>query len=142
LIYFDTTYIVRLYFEDLGWEKVRQLADTDQIVCSMHGRAETVAAFHRKLREGGISQSDLSLLLRQFESDSKAGSFLWLPVSTTIVDSIVSVFARLPANVALRAADAMHLSCASENRLRDIYSNDVRLLAAAAHFGLSGRDVI
>lgn len=58
------------------------------------------------------------------------------------MDRLQKVFATLPATIFLRAADAMHLACASCNELPEIYSNDARLLEAAPHFGLRGVNLI
>ena len=142
MIYFDTSYVARLYFEDPGWEKVRALAGTDQLACCIHGRAETIAAFHRKFREGAINSRDLATLLRQFDSECELGAFRWLPLSEAVISRLTRVYASLPATVVLRAADGLHLACASENGFKQVHSNDVRLLASASHFGLAGVDVI
>ena len=142
MIYFDTSYVARLYFEDPGWEKVRALAETDRLACCIHGRAETVAAFHRKFREGTVTSGDLVTLLRQFDRECELGAFRWLPLSEAVISRLTRVYASLPATVLLRAADALHLACAFENGLKQVYSNDIRLLASAGHFGLASVNVI
>jgi predicted nucleic acid-binding protein len=142
LIYLDSTYLVRLYFEEPGYEQVRRLAASDTVVCAQHGRAEVISAFHRKLRERAITAALYRSALEQFFDEVRGGAFRWLPLSEVVFERIESVYVKLPANIFLRAADALHLSVAAENGLPEIYSNDTKLLAAARHFALVGVDVI
>ncbi|HKB89278.1 MAG TPA: type II toxin-antitoxin system VapC family toxin [Opitutaceae bacterium] len=142
MIYFDTSYLVHLYFEDEGYERVRELAVTDHIACAWHGQAEAIAAFHRKLREGAIRKTHYRALMQQFAADNKAGAVVWLPTGAEVLEKIGSVYAELPGNVYLRAADALHLATAALHGYKSIYSNDSHLLAAAEHFDLIGQNVV
>jgi len=142
MLYFDTSYIVRLYWDDPGFQPVRDLAATDAIVCCLNGRAETVSAFHRKRREGRLTQAQLATVITLFERECAAGAITWLPLSPAVVDRLLRVYVRLPATVSLRAADAIHLACAAENQLAAVYSNDQALLQAASYFGLTARNII
>ena len=142
MLYFDTSYLVRLYTRDSGWEKVRALGATDNVACCVHGQVEAVAAFHRKFREGAINRKELSELQAEFDRDCMDAAFNWLPLSPAVVERVIRTHSCLPATVYLRAADAMHLACAAENALKEVYSNDTRLLAAATHFHLKGTNII
>jgi predicted nucleic acid-binding protein len=142
MLYLDTSYIVRLYTKDPGWEKVRALAASDHVACCIHGQAETAAAFHRKFRERSLSPKELGTLLAEFSKDSNVGAFRWLPFTPAVVARLVSTYAGLPPQVALRAADGVHLACAAEAGFTKVYSHDARLLAAAVHFGLRGENII
>ncbi len=142
MIYFDASCLVRLYYKDHGFEEVRHLATTDAIACAQHGQAEVVAALHRKCREGSLTTKAYRVVLEQFGADVKADAFRWFALSQTFLDRVRASFNRLPAEIFLRASDAIHLVSASENSFRLIYSNDRNLLASAPHFGLRGIDVI
>ena len=142
MLYWDTSYLVRLHTRDPGWEKVRALAGTDSLVCCRHGQAEAVAAFHRKFRERAINATELGQLLAEFDRDCKAGAVDWLPLSTTVIERLVTTYKGLPATIHLRAADAMHLACAADNSFKEIYSNDIRLLGGAPFFGLEGINIL
>lgn len=138
MIYLDTSYLVRLYFEDAGFAAVRELAAADHVGCATHGQAEMLAAFHRKLREGAITPKSYQALLSQFEADREAGAFHWLPAGPEVLERIGAVYAGLPRTVYLRGADALHLATAVANGFKAVYSNDAHLLAAAPHFKLKG----
>jgi predicted nucleic acid-binding protein len=142
VIYFDTSYLVRLYYDDPGADKVRVLAASDNVACAAHGKAEMIAAFHRKLRERVISQSSYAALLGQVRAHDKAGAFQWLSAGAEIYGRIAEVYVRLPATIFLRAADALHLATAAHAGFQCVYSNDAHLLAAATYFEIEGRNSI
>lgn len=142
MIYFDTSYLVRLYYQDAGADAVRALAATDHVACAAHGQAEMMAAFHRKLREGAIRTAAYAALMGQVRAHIDAGAFQWLAQDGEIFLRIRHVYQKLPTAVFLRAADAIHLATAAESEFRIVYSNDGHLLAAAKYFGIEGRNVI
>src|SRR3982751_1639602 len=142
MIYFDASYLVRLYYNDRGYEKLRHLASSDSLACAQHGQAEVIAALHRKYREGSLTRTLYQSVLQQFAEDIDNDGFSWLPLSPSVLERVRAEFDRLPRRNFLRASDALHLAIARENGFRQLYSNDKSLLAAASHFGLRGVDVL
>jgi predicted nucleic acid-binding protein len=142
VIYFDTSYLVRLYYQDADWEKVRRLAAQDNVACAWHGQAELLAAFHRKLRDKDILPAHYKALIDQFAADDRGGAFHWLPLAQETLARVSGVYRSLPGGVFLRGADALHLAAAACQGFKVIYSHDKHLLSAATHFGLEGRDIV
>lgn len=142
-LFFDATYIVKLHWREPGSTEVfAETATADEIVCSLHGRAEFYSVGLRKVRESLATAAAVAGVFSQFNADIAAGDIRLLPLTDAILDRVESVFATAPASTYLRAADAIHLATAAENGFREIYSNDKHLLAAAPLFGLCGVNVI
>lgn len=141
--YYDTAYLLKMFRPEPGADAVRAHAATvDVLVCSLHGRAELIAAAHRKIREGSATHAHLDALLAQITADEAAGALHWLPITDAHLARVETVFRGAAATVYLRAADALHLASAAEAGFAEIYSNDRHLLASAPLFGLRGVNVI
>ena len=142
MIFFDTTYLVRLYLDEPGAAPVRALAKTLPIVSSWHAQAELLCTFHRAFREGRLDLEGYQAQRSQFYSDQAASAFKWLPISAPTLARLDLMLANAPAASFLRAADALHLACAAEHSFKEVYSNDRHFLAAAPFFGLKGINII
>lgn len=141
--YYDTAYLLKLFRPEPGSDEVRaHAANVDVLVCSLHGRAELIAAAHRKIREGHATPAHLAALLEQVATDEAAGALHWLPITDAHLARVEAAFLQAPSSLYLRGADALHLTSAAEAGFEVIHSNDRHLLAAAPLFGLRGVDVI
>ncbi len=137
MIYFDACYLAKLYLMERDSPQVRARAEaSDGLACCATGRGEVVATFHRHFRERRLTQREFRRLAAQVEADLDAGLWTALPVTAALIAAQAERMAALPAKVFLRAADALHLACAAEAGLREVYSSDRHLVAAAPHFGL------
>jgi hypothetical protein len=135
--YFDSAYIAKFYLDEPESEAVRRLAESlGQVRCALIGRVEVSAVFHRKFREGAFEVRALKEILAQFDDDCGQGLWTWLPFTRSIAAVAATAFGNLPPSVFLRAADAVHLSCAREHGLGEIYTSDRHMSAAARHFRL------
>ena len=126
-----------------GSELVREHArEAGRIACCEIGKVELVAVFHRHLREKRLNARQYGVVMRQFASDLDQGLWTWLPLTSPVLAVAQKRYDDLSVKVFLRAADAMHLSCAAENRFDQVFTNDRHMLAACAAFGLTGRNLI
>ena len=142
-LFFDATYFGKLHWREPGSTEVLALAATaDEIVCSLHGRAEFCSIAFRKIREGLASAAIVRTVFAQFNTDIASGQIRLIAPTDAILDRVETVFASAPPTTYLRAADALHLATAAEAGHAEIYSNDKHLLAAAPLFGLLGVNVI
>lgn len=143
MIYLDTSYLVKIYGDEPGADEVLAwLEGKSELACAAHGRLELFAAFKRHQREGRLPGSRLHALIKQVTQDESSQMLHWLPVTNTLISAACAKVAELPPAVFIRAGDALHLACAADAGLKEIYSHDRHLLAAAPHFGLKGLDVI
>jgi predicted nucleic acid-binding protein len=143
MIYWDTSYLAKLYVREAGAEELlKTFSHQGGLVCAEHGRLELMTAFKRHQREGLLTAAQLKMLWKRHEQDLADRLVSYLPLSSALIEHACRTVLQLPPAAFLRAADALHLACAADAGLKEIYSHDRHLLAAAPHFGLRGVDVI
>lgn len=143
MIYLDTSYIIKCYVNEPGTNEVLDfLEEGPGRAAALHARTEFWSGIHRHFREGNLNRKQAGEVWRHFARDEGEGLWHWLPVTEEVVRRSCAVFEALGESVFLRSADALHLACAAVNDFAEVYSNDRRLLDAAAFFGLNGVNVI
>lgn len=142
MVYFDTSYLARLYLQDTGYEAVRVLAAQRPVATSRHGRTEITAALHRAFREGRFDESVRTQVMLQADQDFDSGFLRIFELTETVYRRAEKIYSTAPPSAFLRAADALHLACAAEYGFNEIHSHDRHLLLAAPLFGLRGVNVI
>jgi predicted nucleic acid-binding protein len=134
---FDSTYIAKFYLDEPESDAVRRLAESlGQVRCAAIGRVEVAAVFHRKLREDAFDESTFREVAAQFEDDCRQELWTWLPITAAVLAGASAAFTRLPRSVFLRSADALHLVCAQQHDLREIYTSDCHMSGTARYFRL------
>lgn len=141
-LYLDSAYIAKCYLNEPDASAVRGLVrGRARLTSSVWCRAELACVFRRHVREGGLDPQAAQELHDLFAHDVQANIWTLIPVSTRLLDTLDTRLRGLPADLYLRAGDAVHLHTAAEGGFGEIWSNDRHLLAAAGAFGLRGRSV-
>jgi predicted nucleic acid-binding protein len=142
VIYFDSAYVAKFYLTEPDSARVKSLAETEgRVCCSTIGRVETSQVFHRKLHEGQLNKAEVGALFDQFDTDCASELWTWLPLTDELIIEAAAAFRRLAPKLVLRTADAIHLVSARAHGLKAVYTNDLRMLAAAGEFKLRGISV-
>jgi predicted nucleic acid-binding protein len=143
MLYFDSNYLFRLYSNEVGYEQVQALADkSDGIAITSWARAEFTSILLRKRRESAFSPQAAEEARLQFEDDLTTGAVTLLSVDDAVMLHLETTLRTAPDSTYLRAADALHLACASHHGFTEVYSRDRHFLAAAPLFGLRGINII
>ncbi len=113
-VFADTSALVKLYADEPGHERVRELSS---LVVSQLARVEVPSAIWRKQRLGELDAGAARLLTSAFEADW-AGTEEELSRFSVVTPTaaVLEGAARLCAVHGLRAYDAVQLACASAAR--------------------------
>jgi len=108
IIYLDTSDLVKLYVLEKNSLQIKENVNKSQVVAtSIISYVEARAAFARKLREKGLSESEYRRIIRTLDNDWE--NYFVLNVS----EETVKLAGYLCEKYWLRGYDALHLACAS-----------------------------
>ncbi len=136
LLYFDTSALVKRYYEEPGTEAVDALIEGDDtVVISSLSVVETVSAFRRKYNRTGISESRVNDLLSAFFEEALT-KFVIVPMA----ESVLQLAFTLVLDGDLRTLDSLQLSTAlgldTDDELLRFVTADAELAAVAEANGL------
>ncbi|MBI3756194.1 MAG: type II toxin-antitoxin system VapC family toxin [Deltaproteobacteria bacterium] len=137
IIYLDTSSLVKLYAEETGSEKIRDITYKASVIStSKVAYAEARAAFARKQKQDGFSINTLRKIVGDLNRDWESCFVI------EITDGLIRYAGDLAEKHLLRGFDSIHLASAVnlKNKTRsEIYfsSNDAKLNRAAEKEGLA-----
>jgi predicted nucleic acid-binding protein len=141
-LYFDTAYLGKCYWNEPDGSPVRELAQrADGLYSSAICIAEMACLAHRKVREGPVTPADALIRRNLFLEDVTTGVVTAVPITDRLLRKVETATRALPQSCYLRTFDALHLVTAVDSGFLEIWTNDRHMLAAAPHFGLTGRSV-
>jgi predicted nucleic acid-binding protein len=136
ILFFDTSALVKRYYEEPGTERVDELIEDDRVVAiTSLAVIETISAFRRKYNRDDISESALDTLLAAFFEEALS-DFVILPMDESIQEFSFSLILEDD----LRTLDSLQLSAALSMTAGDtdvaFVSADSELISVADRRGL------
>ncbi|MGD0616710.1 MAG: type II toxin-antitoxin system VapC family toxin [Bryobacteraceae bacterium] len=141
-MYLDSAYIAKYYVNEPDAAAVRKAIRRASHLCSSAlVLAEVTCVFHRHVREGWLAAAQGHELIDLFRDHADSGIWNLFPVTESLLRRTSLLIRGVPADLPLRAADAIHIATALDSGETELWTNDRHLLAAARHFGINGRSV-
>ncbi len=131
IVYLDTSSLVKLYVEETGSEKIKDIAYNATVIStSKVAYAEARAAFARKQKEDGFSITNLRKIVEDLNRDWESYFII------EITDGLIRSAGDIAEKHLLRGFDSIHLASAinlKDKTGAEIYfsSNDAKLNRAA-----------
>ena len=139
-MYLDSAYIVKYYVNEPGSAGVRELVhQAESRTSSALAIPEVACALHRLRREGYLAEDLFQEARTNFLKHVEMGAWSMLPVNDRVLQRVSRMLSLAPAVLYLRSGDAIHLATAVEAGEVEVWTNDRHMIAAAPHFGLTGR---
>ena len=139
-MYLDSAYIAKYYLNERDAEAVRRLIQgAESLVSSEWSLVEVTCAFHRHLRQGHLTTSQYQDLSRAFRKHIREELWILIPLTSRLLSRVSAAMDSLTSHVYLRSGDAVQLITAQDAGESEVWTSDRHMLAAAPHFGLTGR---
>lgn len=135
IIYLDTSSLVKIYVDEAGSSRVKELVDSSSVVStSKVAYAEARAAFARKHKEGGLPRNALRKIVEDLNRDWEN----YFAIEVT--DGLIRSSGDLAEKHLIRGFDSIHLASAVNLKVKlgkEVYfsSKDSKLNKAAEKEG-------
>jgi len=135
-VYLDTSALAKLYIrEGRSDELEAALVGRRDLIVSDLAVTELTSAIARRARGGDLTGMDAALLYQQVLHDLALGEFRRSELTERVHREAERLLMSLGRQVALRAADALHLALAADEGTRALITFDRQMKAAAAELG-------
>jgi predicted nucleic acid-binding protein len=139
MIYLDASVVFSLYFRDSNTIEALHLVATatEPLLISALCEMETINAFALRIFRGEMSERNMDVAIRDFESDLRSGILQWSQVPECAFPRAKALSRKITPSVGVRAADLLHIVAALELGAKSLYTFDQRQHEAAQAAGLA-----
>lgn len=135
-MFLDTSVIVKLLIrEDDSAHYLGLVKGQEAVICDL-AVTEVLSALTARERAGFLAAELRAAAWENYSKRIRLGYYKVLPVSTTAFRKAEQFILRCHPQVALRAADALHLAACDLEQAFPLVTNDKVMIAAAKHLGI------